>query len=247
MILTAKGSDKNRSQCHFLSFGETAPQWAMVSSFTKFLDNTQRRTTVGRTPLDKWSARTRDLYMNTQHSQQTNIHALGGIRTQNLSRRAAVDLCLKPRGHWERPIANLPTTNHRGLTRDRTRNLAERGRRTGHLMRVHTLCMGHENQHVDAVYENNDSWWHVLWAERTGCSTRYRTRRFSNNSNISEDIATKFEQEYVRCMRSVTTSQHVLEVATICAQAGLNPAFRILESPCQYVRCHCLNFDMYMS
>jgi len=41
----------------------TAPQWALVSSFTRFLDHTQRRATVGRTPLDVWSARRRDLYL----------------------------------------------------------------------------------------------------------------------------------------------------------------------------------------
>ena len=37
-------------------FGATAPptpQWAMTSSFTRFLDHTQGRTTVGRTPLDE--------------------------------------------------------------------------------------------------------------------------------------------------------------------------------------------------
>ena len=33
--------------------------------------------------------------------------------------------------------------------------------------------------------------------------TRYRTRHFFNNSNTNEDIATKFEQEYVRCVRNV--------------------------------------------
>ena len=44
----------------------------------------------------------RPLTDNTQHSQQTNIHALGGIRTHNLSRRAAEDLRLRPRGHWDR-------------------------------------------------------------------------------------------------------------------------------------------------
>ena len=32
----------------------------------------------------------------------------------------------------------------------------------------------------------------------TGCPTRYRTRHVFNNSNTNEDIATKFEQEYVR-------------------------------------------------
>jgi len=36
----------------------------------------------------------------------------------------------------------------------------------------------------------------------TGCSTRYLTRHFFNNSNTKEDIATKFEQEYVRCVRN---------------------------------------------
>jgi len=34
-------------------FGATAPQWARTSSCTKFLDHTQRRTTVIRTPLDE--------------------------------------------------------------------------------------------------------------------------------------------------------------------------------------------------
>ena len=44
----------------------------------------------------------RPLPDNTQHSKQTNIHAPGGIRTHNLSRRAAEDLRLRPRGHWNR-------------------------------------------------------------------------------------------------------------------------------------------------
>jgi hypothetical protein len=30
------------------------------------------------------------------------------------------------------------------------------------------------------------------------CPTRYRTRHFFINSNTNEDIATKFEREYVR-------------------------------------------------
>jgi len=34
------------------------------------------------------------------------------------------------------------------------------------------------------------------------CPTRYRTRHFFNNSNTNEDIAMKFEQEYVRCVRN---------------------------------------------
>ena len=38
---------------------------------------------------------------NTQHSQQTNFHAPGGIRNHNPSRRAAADLRLRQRGHWD--------------------------------------------------------------------------------------------------------------------------------------------------
>ena len=84
----------------------------MASSFLMFLDHTQRRTTVGRTSLDEWSARRRDLLPdNTQHSQQTNIHAPGGIRTHDLSRRAAADLRPRPRGHWDRPSSYLTAQN----------------------------------------------------------------------------------------------------------------------------------------
>ena len=36
----------------------------------------------------------------------------------------------------------------------------------------------------------------------TVCPTRYRTRHFFNNFNTNEDIATKFEQECVRCVRN---------------------------------------------
>ena len=48
------------------------------------------------------SSSQRPLPDNTQHSQQKNIHAPGGIRTHNLSRRAAADLRLRLRGHWDR-------------------------------------------------------------------------------------------------------------------------------------------------
>jgi hypothetical protein len=80
-------------------FGATAPQWARASSFTRFLDHKQRCTTVSKTPLDEGSARRRD---KTQRSQQSKIHAPGGIQTHNLSRRAAVDPRLRPSGHLDR-------------------------------------------------------------------------------------------------------------------------------------------------
>ena len=75
------------------------PTRATASSFLRFLDHTQRRITVGRIPLDEWSARRRDLYLTTHntHNRQTSMPP-GGIRTHDLSKRAAADLRLRPRG-----------------------------------------------------------------------------------------------------------------------------------------------------
>jgi len=55
------------------------PTRVMTSSFLRFLDHTQRRTTVGRTPLDGWSARRRDLYLTTHniHNRQTSMPPVG--------------------------------------------------------------------------------------------------------------------------------------------------------------------------
>jgi hypothetical protein len=53
--------------------------------------------THGRTPLNEWSARRRDLYLH-RTTQQTNIHAPSGSRTRDPSNQAAVDLRLRPRG-----------------------------------------------------------------------------------------------------------------------------------------------------
>jgi hypothetical protein len=43
----------------------------VMASFLRFLDHTQRRTIIGRTPLDEWSACRRDLYLTT-HNRQTS-------------------------------------------------------------------------------------------------------------------------------------------------------------------------------
>ena len=94
------------NRLHIVRFWRNSPQWTRASSFTRSLDHTQRRTTVSITPLDERSARRRDLYLTThiRHSQQTDIHAPGGIRTHNLSRRADSELRRRPRGHWNRQI-----------------------------------------------------------------------------------------------------------------------------------------------
>jgi hypothetical protein len=86
--------------CSFVWFWRDILKCARASSFTMFLGHTQQRTTVGRTPLHEWSARLRDLYLTSHNNHNTNIHAPGGIRTHDLSWRAAADLRLRPRGHW---------------------------------------------------------------------------------------------------------------------------------------------------
>jgi len=72
---TEKMSSCNNNQLDaFFFIWRDSPQWAMASSVTRFPDNTQRRTTVGRTPLDERSARRRDHYLTTQN---IHIHAPG--------------------------------------------------------------------------------------------------------------------------------------------------------------------------
>jgi hypothetical protein len=50
---------------------------------------------------------------NTQHTQQTNIHVSGGNQTHDQSRRAALDLRLRPRGLWDRQLHQHSSPNKR--------------------------------------------------------------------------------------------------------------------------------------
>jgi len=62
--------------CLFIFFlWRCDPTLVMASSFLRVLDHTQRRSTVGRNPLDEWSARRRDPYLTTHntHNRQTSI------------------------------------------------------------------------------------------------------------------------------------------------------------------------------
>jgi hypothetical protein len=54
--------------------GSITTDWVLLLTFTRFLDHTQRRTTVGRTSLNEWSGRRRDLYLTTHnnHNRQTS-------------------------------------------------------------------------------------------------------------------------------------------------------------------------------
>jgi hypothetical protein len=73
----------------------------MASLFTRF---SRSHTT---THHSRWDSSGRVISSSQRplpdNTQQTNIHAPGGIRAHNLSRRAAADLRLRPHGHWDRP------------------------------------------------------------------------------------------------------------------------------------------------
>jgi hypothetical protein len=81
--------------------------------FSRFLDHTHIQT-HGRTPLDEWSARRRDLYLH-RTTQQTDIHASSGIRNRDPSNQAAADLRLRRHGHWDRRVVPLLGTTRVGV------------------------------------------------------------------------------------------------------------------------------------
>ena len=85
------------------------PTRAMASSFLRFLDHTQRRITVGRTPLDEWAARRRDLYLTTHntHNRQISMPPVGfeptisaGERPQTCTLDRAATGTGNPLGGW---------------------------------------------------------------------------------------------------------------------------------------------------
>jgi hypothetical protein len=63
----------------------------MEHLFLMFLDHTQRRPTVGRTPLDEWSARRRDLYLTTHdtHHRRISMPPVGFEPTISAGEQAA--------------------------------------------------------------------------------------------------------------------------------------------------------------
>ena len=73
----------------FFSLWRCGPTRAMSFSILRFLDHTQRRTIVSRTPLDEWSARRRDPYLTTHntHNRQTSMPPVGFERTISASER----------------------------------------------------------------------------------------------------------------------------------------------------------------
>jgi hypothetical protein len=66
----------------------------------------------------------RPLPDNTQHSQTTNIHVPGGIRTRNPSNRVAAQ-----RGHWDRQVEDM------------TQNYRMKGRKRKEITRGHVITL----------------------------------------------------------------------------------------------------------
>ena len=83
------------------------PQWARSFSITRFLDHTQRRTTVGRIPTDEWSARRRDLYLtHNTHNKHPCPRWDSNPQSQQASGRRPT---VRPRGHWDRLHIHIST------------------------------------------------------------------------------------------------------------------------------------------
>ena len=90
--------------------------------FLMFLDHTQRRTTVGRTPLDERSARRRDIYLTTHdtHNRQISIPPVGFEPTISAGERPAAARLLRswvriPPGAWIFVCCECRVLSGRGL------------------------------------------------------------------------------------------------------------------------------------
>jgi len=65
-------------------------------------------TTLGRTHLDEWLARRKDLYLTTHNTHKRNIHVPSEIRTHNPIESAAANARLRQCGHLDRQLVYLP-------------------------------------------------------------------------------------------------------------------------------------------
>jgi hypothetical protein len=86
----------------FCPIGSTAPSGPGPPHYRGFMI-TLRHTTLGRTPLDEWSAQRRDLYptIYNTHKRQTSMPMARFEPAIPASERLQT-LCLRPRGYWVR-------------------------------------------------------------------------------------------------------------------------------------------------
>ena len=102
------------SNALFVCFWRDSPQWDRVVSFTRFLDHTQRRTTVGRTPLNEWLARLRYLYLTTHTTLTKDRHPCFRWDSNTQSQQASGR---RPTPQTARPLGS--TLNNVYLTKNR--------------------------------------------------------------------------------------------------------------------------------
>ena len=98
--------------CVCLFLARQLPHWTRASPFARFLDHTQRRNTVGRTPLDEWSARRRDVYLTTHTADRHSCPRRdSNPQSQQASGRRPTPLTARATGtgcrHCTRPITKL--------------------------------------------------------------------------------------------------------------------------------------------
>src|SRR5215475_3155169 len=94
----------------------------MEHLFLMFLDHTQRRSTVGRTPLDECSARRRDFYLTTHdnHNRQISMPPVGFEPTISAGERPVATCLLRswvqiPPGAWIFVCCECRVLSGRGL------------------------------------------------------------------------------------------------------------------------------------
>ena len=101
----------------------------------------------------------RPLPDNTQHSQETDIHVAGGIRTHNPSKPAAAEPRLRPRGgHWDISCYTLLYT-----------------KQSTHYVH-NTLSKVRSQFHVTYNYVQPDDG--LIWAEIRSCDWMFNNKWF---------------------------------------------------------------------
>jgi len=108
---------------YFFYHGAIAPSGPMPPHCRGFII-TLRHITLGRTSLDDWSARRRDLYLTTHNTYKSQTSMPRRDSNPQFSKRAAADPRLRPRGQWDRHYVVLLEQHLRllSITNDKERN-----------------------------------------------------------------------------------------------------------------------------
>jgi hypothetical protein len=93
------------------------PNYGSRPPFTSFEFTCVVHATLGRTPLDEWSDRPRNLCLTIHNThKRLTIRIPGAIRNHDPSKREAKVLRLSPHGHWDRPLGDIILGNNSVVT-----------------------------------------------------------------------------------------------------------------------------------